>query len=182
MHPFWKLKIREKRNLTLGRSLRWLASKRSSSRLLAYLIMSSGTWDKLQWRLSIYSTCRLHPLNNGIHLNIVVYVRFYLTATPFIGIAAPLSNGNQTKIDTFLNTQISRQITLQLALISWSPFWFHGKTVIVLRDDFPVLRGVNFCGFTVFFPLDIFCDFFSKVKLKLYVYTFTACLAHQSTQ
>ena len=58
--------------LTLGKSLRWLASKSSSSRLLAYLMISSGTWERLQWRLSIYSTCRLQPLNNGIHLNIVM--------------------------------------------------------------------------------------------------------------
>ena len=56
--------------LTLGKSLRWLASKSNSSRLLAYLMISSGTWERLQWRLSIYSTCRLQPLNNGIHLNI----------------------------------------------------------------------------------------------------------------
>ena len=113
-------KIKKTHGLTLGNSLRWLASNSNSSRLLAYLIISSGTWDKLQWLLLIYSTCRLHPLNNGIHLNIVVCVRFHSTVTPFISIAVPLSNGNQIKIDTFLNAKFSRQITLKLALLKWT--------------------------------------------------------------
>ena len=56
--------------LTFGKSLRWFASSNSSSRLLAYLMISSGTFANDWCRLSIYSTWRLHPLNNGIHLNI----------------------------------------------------------------------------------------------------------------
>ena len=56
--------------LTFGKSLRWLASSKSSSRLLAYLMISSGTFANDWCRLSMYSTWRLHPLNKGIHLNI----------------------------------------------------------------------------------------------------------------
>lgn len=60
-------------SFTLGRSLMWFASKRSSSKLLEYLKISSGTADREQWRLSTVSTCRLHPLKNapGMHLNIM---------------------------------------------------------------------------------------------------------------
>ena len=57
--------------LTFGKSLRWLASSKSSSRLLAYLMISSGTFANDWCRLSMYSTWRLHPLNKGIHLNIL---------------------------------------------------------------------------------------------------------------
>ena len=55
--------------LTLGRSRKWFASSRSSSRLRAYLQSSSGTTESEQCRLSTYSTCRLHPLKIGMHLN-----------------------------------------------------------------------------------------------------------------
>ena len=139
-----------------------MASKSNSSRLLAYLIISSGTWDKLQWLLLIYSTCRLHPLNNGIHLNIVEYVRFHSTVTPFISIAVPLSNGNQIKIDTFLNAKFSRQITLKLALLKWtkwSPFWFHEKNrKCSSRRLIPFnFRGCCFFAFGYFF-----CNFFQR--------------------
>ncbi len=41
----------------LGRSLRWLASSRSSSSERAYRMMSSGTLFSEQCRLSTYSTC-----------------------------------------------------------------------------------------------------------------------------
>ena len=57
--------------LTFGRSLSLLQSRRSSSKLLAYRIMSSGTELREQCRLSTYSTCRLHPLKMGMHLNIL---------------------------------------------------------------------------------------------------------------
>lgn len=58
---------------TLGRSRMWFASKRSSSKLLEYLRISSGTTPREQWRLSTASTWRLQPLKNapGMHLNIM---------------------------------------------------------------------------------------------------------------
>ena len=58
--------------ITFGRSRIWFASSRSSSKLLAYRIMSSGTVLKVQCRLSTYSTWRLHPFKKpGTHLNIL---------------------------------------------------------------------------------------------------------------
>ena len=58
--------------LTFGRSRIWFASRRSSSKLLAYRIISSGTVLRVQCRLSTYSTCRLHPFKKpGTHLNIL---------------------------------------------------------------------------------------------------------------
>ena len=61
--------------ITFGRSRIWFASRRSSSKLLAYRIMSSGTVLKVQCRLSTYSTWRLHPFKKpGTHLNILRFV------------------------------------------------------------------------------------------------------------
>ena len=58
--------------LTFGRSRIWFASRSSSSKLLAYRIISSGTVLNVQCRLSTYSTCRLHPFKKpGTHLNIL---------------------------------------------------------------------------------------------------------------
>jgi hypothetical protein len=58
--------------LTLGKSRIWFASRSSSSKLLAYRMMSSGTVLRVQCLLSTYSTCRLQPFRKGgIHLNIL---------------------------------------------------------------------------------------------------------------
>lgn len=62
---------------TFGKSRMWFASSSSSSKLLEYRKMSSGTLGSEQCRLSTNSTCRLHPLKIGMHLNIVEY--FLLT-------------------------------------------------------------------------------------------------------
>lgn len=59
--------------LTFGRSRIWFASNSSSSKLLEYRRMSSGTHGKEQWRLSTYSTCLLHPLKIGMQRNMVHY-------------------------------------------------------------------------------------------------------------
>lgn len=56
--------------LTFGKSLMWFASKNSSSKLLEYRKISSGTVGNEQCRLSTHSTWRLH-LNKGIHRNML---------------------------------------------------------------------------------------------------------------
>lgn len=58
------------KKFTFGKSRIWLASKKSSSKLLEYRNMSSGTFGKEQCRLSTHSTWRLH-LNKGIHRNML---------------------------------------------------------------------------------------------------------------
>lgn len=65
--------------LTFGKSRMWFASNKSSSRLREYRRMSSGTLGSEQCRLSTNSTCRLHPLKIGMHLNIVEYFLIYTT-------------------------------------------------------------------------------------------------------
>ena len=72
--PFTTKEVWEGIELTLGRSRKWFASSRSSSRLRAYLQSSSGTTESEQCRLSTYSTCRLHPLKIGMHLNMAAAV------------------------------------------------------------------------------------------------------------
>lgn len=54
----------------MGNSRKWLASSSSSSKLREYRSISSGTLVSEQCRLSTNSTCRLQPLNIGMHLNI----------------------------------------------------------------------------------------------------------------
>ena len=56
---------------TFGKSLMWLASSNSSSKLLEYRQRSSGTLGNEQWRLSTYSTWRLQPLNMGMQRNML---------------------------------------------------------------------------------------------------------------
>jgi hypothetical protein len=63
-------------SITFGKSRMWFASNSSSSKLLEYRKMSSGTFGSEQCRLSTNSTCRLHPLKIGMHLNIVEYFSF----------------------------------------------------------------------------------------------------------
>lgn len=55
----------------------WLASSRSSSRVLVYLMISSGTAVREQCLLSTYSTCLLQPLNIGMQRNIVKISTFF---------------------------------------------------------------------------------------------------------
>lgn len=55
--------------LTLGRSRMWFESRRSSSRVLEYLKISSGTLARDECLWSTYSTWRV--LRNGMHLNIL---------------------------------------------------------------------------------------------------------------
>lgn len=55
--------------LTFGRDWILFASSKSSSKLLEYLRISSGTFAKEQCLLSTNSTCLLQPLNIGIQRN-----------------------------------------------------------------------------------------------------------------
>lgn len=80
-------------SFTFGKDWILLASSKSSSKLLEYLRISSGTLTKEQCLLSTNSTCLLQPLNIGIQRNmsqvnlglaliIIFWTRSYTVAYP----------------------------------------------------------------------------------------------------